>query len=217
MSYAPLSPGAVVTATEWNEFASALDSEVVRATGAETTLDGRATALETFQTDVAARFPVGGNEIRYQFGAESLIIIGSAASMLSSIADPLVIAQVTGGPASGQSFAVALPGLPHGCRITGIQVAVEASGYTALPTTMPRYSLYEFNVLTGAAASVVSGPVSDPSATTGAFNAYHRFVSSPNVSIVAQRRYYLSFYMGTGGTGASAAIMLKGVDICVSK
>lgn len=206
MTYGPFPAGHKVTSAEWNEFVQAHEDEVTRATAAEGSLDTRADALETFRSATEARVPVGATPVRFEFGPSD--VIRGTANIPPTLADPVNFASVAGA-AAGQNVYVDLARLPVGCTLSNLYVFINCGGYTVLPTTMPKVTVYDYNIGTGS-SSVAVGPISDASADLAHFNNLHIIYMS-GFAIAAGHRYYMLIEFSSGGTGASAVNEIRHV------
>ena len=96
--------------------------------------------------------------------------------------------------------------LPHGSTLTRIDVRlpVQASrSPDALPATKPAITLYKINQVTGVGTGVVSGPVSDTSATNTDYKTAHD-LSITGLSEVIDNTTYSYYIAVTGEAGANA-------------
>ena len=221
MSYAPLSPGAVVTATEWNEFASALDAEVVRATGAETTLAAadtalaaRATALETFQGKVNGLIPTAGTAISLSLDASSMLNHGDLDTSGAYIGQ----LGVWTGSQGGKVFNLSLNPLFNGCKILQFVLYLKGAAGGSLPSTQNVISLVSYDPSTETETTIDS--YTDAASTVGAYNTLRstgHVLSSPHTTS-ATKSYYLRVAGAVGGTdsGTTRSMLFREAIVLVS-
>lgn len=181
MTYGPFPAGHKVTSAEWNEFVQAHED------------------LETFKSATEARVPVGATPVRFEFGPSD--VIRGTANIPPTLADPVNFASVAGA-AAGQNVYVDLSRLPVGCTLSNLYVYISCGGYTVLPTTMPKVTVYDYDIETDR-PSVAVGPISDASADLAHFNSLH-YISVSGFAIAPRHRYYMLIEFSSGGTGASA-------------
>lgn len=194
MTYAPKSAGAVVTAAEWNEFASALDTEVTRATGAETTLAGRATDLETFQGVVNHVIPTSALGLSRYLGAEALVVDGLGTAALGLIGKCI-------GAGGGTAFVLALASaVVPDCKIVQVALEVTGANFATLPTAL-HFQIISYDVSTG--TTTVEDSWTDNPANVGALNSRRstgHVLGSPLT--IGTKQYFLQVYNHIGGTDA---------------
>ena len=203
MTYGPFPSGHIITSAEHNEFVSAFNAEIVRATGAESTLaaadtalDGRVDTLETFQAKVGNVFPVlsTGTVFRY-IGASALLSHAGGS-------EPDLITFVDGA-GGGTAFILDLGRvLEPGFVLRSVGLVVTGSDFATLPSPLS-CQVISVNALTGAQSTVDT--FTDNPANVAALNSRRSIghtLASP-ITVSSSYQYFLKVFNHVGGTNGA--------------
>lgn len=96
--------------------------------------------------------------------------------------------------------------VPHGAVITGLTVHLVGGSHSSLPATMPKFWLFQYNIITTAGTTI--GTVTDASGSTGVYAPVHP-ISLSGLSTTVDRTqnvYYVLFNAESGGNSNNASI-----------